>query len=313
MRKRGQRLPNWNEILDEVRQRGSNHDIIRRDYLKRLHEHTHRNVIIYYSGWLQKSSRADGLPLGINDSDKTGFMSAINKLDTSLGLDLLLHTPGGESAATESLVDYLRSKFGTDIRAIVPQLAMSAGTMIACASKEVIMGKHSSLGPIDPQIGGIPAHGIIEEFDEAVARIKADPRSTPIWQVLLSKYPPAFVNQCRKAIQWSEEMVTDWLISGMLTGEPDTAKRAAAAKKIVNELGSHAITKSHARHISVDKARAIGLKVVDLEADQTLQELILTVHHCCIHTLTSTGAYKIIENHNGVAYVNMVQQIQISQ
>ena len=41
--------------------------------------------------------------------------------------------------------------FGTDIRAIVPQLALSAGTMVALACKEIIMGKHSSLGPIDPQ------------------------------------------------------------------------------------------------------------------------------------------------------------------
>ena len=50
------------------------------------------------------------------------------------GLDLILHTPGGDMAATESLVDYLRAMFGTDICAFVPQLAMSAGTIARKAS-----------------------------------------------------------------------------------------------------------------------------------------------------------------------------------
>jgi len=73
-------------------------------------------------------------------------MLAINKLDRSKGLDLILHTPGGDIAATESLVDYLYSMFDKDIRVIVPQISMSDGTMIALASKEIVMGKHSNLG-----------------------------------------------------------------------------------------------------------------------------------------------------------------------
>ena len=114
-------------------------------------------------------------------------MTAVHQLDRSKGLDLILHTPGGETAATESLVDYLYSMFGTNIRAIVPQIALSAGTMIACACREILMGKHSSLGPIDPQFGNIPAHGIIEEFKRAHAEIKADPSKIPVWQPIIAK------------------------------------------------------------------------------------------------------------------------------
>ena len=79
-------------------------------------------------------------------------MTVIHQLDRDKGLDLILHTPGGDTAATESIVDYLHNMFGNNIRAIVPQLAMSAGTMIACSCKEIIMGLQSSLGPIDPQL-----------------------------------------------------------------------------------------------------------------------------------------------------------------
>ena len=164
-------MPNWNQLLDEINAAEGPHDVIRRRYLKEVSEITGRNVIIYYSGWLQKENIAG---IEINDEDKNGFMTVIHELDRSAGLDLILHTPGGEMAATESLVEYLRSMFGTDIRAIVPQLAMSGGTMIACAGKEIFMGKQSSLGPIDPHYGGIPAHGIVEEFKRAKKEISED-------------------------------------------------------------------------------------------------------------------------------------------
>ena len=122
----------WNELLNETKAAGSVHDVIRRRYLKQLSTHTKRNTIIYYSGWLQKPQllREPAVSLGISDADKNGFMSVIHKLDRSKGLDLILHTPGGDMAATESLVDYLRSMFKKDIRAIIPQLAMSGGTIV---------------------------------------------------------------------------------------------------------------------------------------------------------------------------------------
>ena len=82
-------------------------------------------------------------------------MNAVYGLDRSKGLDLILHTPGGDLAATESIVTYLKKMFNNDIRAIIPQISMSAGTMIAMSCKEIIMGEQSSLGPIDPQMGGV--------------------------------------------------------------------------------------------------------------------------------------------------------------
>lgn len=45
-------MPNWNQLLNEVKAVGSAHDVLRRRYLKKLHEVTNRNVIVYCSGWL---------------------------------------------------------------------------------------------------------------------------------------------------------------------------------------------------------------------------------------------------------------------
>ena len=257
-------MPNWNELLNECQASGSTYDLIRRKYLKKLHELTGRNVIAYYSGWLQKGVSAP-FPWGITDADKNGFMAAIHKLDRKKGLDLFLHTPGGDLAATESLVDYLRSMFGTNIRAVVPQIALSGGTLITLACKEILMGKHSSLGPIDPQTDGLATHGIIEEFNQASRDIEKNKGSQ--WAPILAKYSPTLIGECQKAIKWTEQLAREWLVSGMFAHLAETNRESAEdkAEKILEGLGDHALTLSHARHISASSAKDMGLEVVDLE------------------------------------------------
>lgn len=300
-------MPNWHDIANEIREGGSTFDVVRRKYLKKLHEVTNRNAIIYYSGWLQKP----GFPgTDVNDADKNGLMAVVHKLDRTKGLDLVLHTPGGEIAATESLVDYLRSMFGDNMRAIVPQLAMSAGTMISCACNKIIMGKHSSLGPIDPQYAGLPAHGVIEEFTRAYSEIKADNTKMAVWQPIIARYPPTLIGECEKAIAWSTEIVKDWLLSGMLKND---SKAEEKARKIIQELSDHALTKSHARHLSYEKCKDLGLEVLSLEDDKNLQDAVLSVHHACIHTLAATNSYKIIENHDGVAFIQASQAVIVNK
>ena len=297
-------MANWSELVKEIGQLGSPFDILRRKYIADLARYTKRNVICYYSGWLQKPEL--GMAAAVNDTDKNGLMTTINGLDVSKGLDLVLHTPGGDTAATESIVDYLWSTFGRDVRCFVPQMAMSAGTMIACACREIWMGKQSSLGPIDPQFGNIPAHGVIEEFERAYREIIKDPRTIPVWQAVIAKYPPAFIGECTKAVEWSTTLVNAWLKRNMLS---TTADRDVVAEAILRELGDHSVSLAHNRHLSAAKCKEIGLKVFDLESDQKLQDKVLSVHHIYFHTLSSTPAFKIIENQNGMAFILQAQQI----
>lgn len=240
-------MPNWNQLLNEIKAAGSMHDVVRRRYLAKLYELTGRNVVIYYSGWLQKRGIGGA---EINDEDKNGFMTVIHEMDRSLGLDLILHTPGGETAATESLVHYLRAMFGTNMRAIIPQLAMSGGTMIACACNEIVMGRQSSLGPVDPHFGGIPAHGVVEEFNRAKKEINRDNSTIPIWQPIIAKYHPTFIGECEKAIAWSNEMTKEWLRTGMFADEKAPGRKI---NRILKELGDHALTKSHSRHLPIER------------------------------------------------------------
>lgn len=292
-------MPSFHKIRGEIQ--GDAHARVRARHLAEMRERNGgRNVILYYSGWLQDPGL--GGMAGLSDWDKNGFMSVVHGLDRSKGLDLILHTPGGEIAATESLVDYLRAMFGADIRAVVPQLALSAGTMIVCAAKSVLMGKHSSLGPIDPQIpGGLAAHGVVEEFKRAHEEIMADPSKAAVWQPIIAQYPPTLVGECEKAIVWADEIARKWLESGMLA-HLDKARRKKKADDIVGKLGDHALTLSHDRHLSAEYCgKIVGLTVEMLEDHQEMQDAVLSVHHACMLAMQEKDIAKMIENHEGVS------------
>ena len=290
-------MPSWQEVQKEILYLNSLNpfDMVRGKYLASLAETTGRNIICYYSGWLQKNCQGS-----ISEEDMNAFMSVIHGLDKTKGLDLLLHTPGGDLTATEALLNYLKKMFQKDIRAIIPQISMSAGTVLACSCKEIIMGKQSSLGPIDPQFGGIPAQGIIEEFEEAIASIEKNPASIPVWQTLLAKYHPTFLGEAQKAIILSKEMCSSALKDNMFYSDTGKNKKV---KKIVDWLSSHGKSKTHSRHFDFETCETKGLKVKRLEDDQKLQDAILTLHHAYMQTFSNTTAAKIVENQNGQSMI----------
>lgn len=304
-------MPTWNDLISETQTAGSIYDVIRRKYLKQLSSLTKRNVILYYSGWLQKPelARDRSLDFSISDADKNGFMSVIKGLDRTKGLDLILHTPGGDMAATESLVEYLRAMFDNDIRAIIPQLAMSGGTIMALACREIVMGKQSSIGPIDPQFGTIAVVGLLQEFERIRTEIKKDPSAILLWQPILSKLDPGFITECENAVEWSHAMAKRFLETNMFKGVRGKDQKI---KDIISKLTEKKNTKFHGRHIGLDEAVQIfGEKVALLENDQKLQDAVLSVHHSTIITLHATQAYKIIENHMGRAFVQQVAQVRV--
>lgn len=291
-------MPNWGEVLNEITTSTQPLDAVRRRYLANLAEIRNRNVIAYYSGWLQKPGLYQ---TSINDDDKNGFMAVIHGLDRQKGLDLILHTPGGDMAATESLIDYLYKMFEGNIVAVIPQIAMSGGTMIACSCREIIMGKQSNIGPIDPQLNGVPAYGIIEEFYSAIEEIKKTPDALPLWQTIIGKYHPTFLGNCRKVITLANEIVQSRLETIMFAGETDATTKA---QNVVDYLNEHKNTKIHSRHINIEQAIKCGLTIFRLEDDNALQDAVLTVHHCYMHTFANSSAIKIVENHRGNAVVN---------
>jgi len=304
-------MPIWSEILHELGQSktkdgGLDCDSVRRKYLVQTYQHTKRNIILYASRWTQPTPEISPDLLSIVDEDMQGMMEVSYGL-TGPKLDLILHSPGGSLEATEAIVTYLRSRF-KHIRVIVPHLAMSAATMIACAADVVVMGKHSFLGPTDPQLllitalgpRMVPVEAILEQFEQAKDECR-DPAKMGAWLPMLGQYGPDLLVQCKNARDMARTLVENWLKNYMFRRR---ANKDAKAKETAELLTRHSHFKSHARHIPRSELRK-WLRVDYLEKDQQAQDLFLSIFHATTLTFTHTPATKIIENQLGKAFVKI--------
>lgn len=310
-------MPTWGELLEELQdltakaaspggqQQGgpAPTDRLRWKYLKLLSKHTGRATIYYGTSWLT------GPPVGgelgsVALHDVQGFMEAVSNIDER-ELDLVITSPGGDADAAEAIMGYLRTRF-EHIRAVVPVAAMSAATMMALSCDEIVMGTHSQLGPIDPQITihtpegsrSSPAYAVIEQFELAKKECQ-DPGNIGAWHPILRDLSPGLIVQCAHAIERAKEFVAEQLRTHMLKDKPDTAGFVA------DWFADFPNFKSHGRPIRIDQVRDLGLAVKALEDDQKLQDLTLSVHHAAQLTFGNSNAAKMIENHKGRAFIGM--------
>lgn len=307
-------MPTWSGVRAEIAAAKGNFDLVRRKYLEQLHAHTGRAVIVYATKWTIPDPNVPPELLGIHDGDLPGFMECMHQIENPK-LDLILHSPGGDIHAASAIVSYLRTKF-KDIRVIVPGVTMSAAAMMACAADRIVMGKHSFLGPADPQIAlqtrlghrQVAMQSITDQFNRAAKEIEDDPSRISVWAPLLEQYGPDLLVQAERASELSKTLVRQWLASYMFA-QDGIRVAAAKAKAVANWLCSHSNFNSHGRHISRDELRARKLVVDSLEEDETTQESVLSLYHAVMITLQSTPAVKIIENHLGRAYINQINVV----
>lgn len=304
-------MPTWGRILAEIQEKikeGDRQafDTVRKKYLKALGDFTGRDTVVYASRWT--SGDAPPSLISINDEDIHAFMEAIAGL-TGKSLDLILHTGGGSAEAADAIVSYLRQKYPHDIRIIIPQAAMSAGTMLACAADKIVMGKQSSIGPIDPQfilqtsvgIQSIPAQAIIEQFRKAQEDCKNNPANLNSWLPMLSQYGPALLVRCQEQIDFGRELVENWLRAYMFRDET-----SELPNRIADYLSNHANFKTHGKHLNINDAISLGLKVEVLEESQEFQDLVLSAFHATLHAFGGGPAVKVIANQNGNCFIKQM-------
>lgn len=284
-------MPTWSEIFYELQSQDSTD--VKNKYINNYCEVSGREVIAYYTAFNTRM----GIPgLDINHADMTGFTNAVSKLDVSKGLDLILHTPGGDPTAAERIVKYLRQKFDGDIRVIVPAQAMSAGTMIAFSSKEIIMTKHSCLGPIDPQYNGLPIFDLLETLKIAKEEIEEFPEKYGYWHLELQKFQPGAESTFKKIVELSDTLAKEWLLTGMYIDEVEKVDA------IVSKFNENKMSKIHSRPFDYEYCLESGLKVILAEENQEYQDALLSLHHVYTILLENTNLIKIIESNNLQAY-----------
>src|SRR5258706_3156320 len=123
----------------------------------------------------QEGGSLFGVPVSgsISIDDSEAVLRAIRLTPPEQPIDIILHTPGGLVLAAEQIAKALVERKGK-VTVFVPHYAMSGGPLIALAADEIVMDANAVLGPVDPQIGDMPAASIVKAVEIKGARRVSD-------------------------------------------------------------------------------------------------------------------------------------------
>lgn len=213
-------------------------------------------------------------------------------------IDVLLVSDGGSAEAAERIVRLLRDNF-EGVRFILPSHAYSAATMMSFACDEVLMTDAATLGPIDPQIGSVPARVILRGMEYIEQRIKEEGTAALAAHIhLISGYSLHLIELCKDAEALSRELARDWLSQYMLKCSPDDPR----VMDIVSYFASYDTHKSHGRSIGIKQARSQGLRITELKRGTKLSNLVRSLHDQSRLLLNSSNFLKLFENAHGTAW-----------
>jgi hypothetical protein len=263
------------------------------------------NPLICY---VSKTSNVQpGLPVSIDDDDIIGFSDLISTT-TSDSIDIFIISNGGSPVSAERIIKLLHSGY-KHIRFIVTGNAYSAATIMCFSADSIIMHGQGTLGPIDPQINGIPAYAILKSFEEVEKRLKEEgPSSLTAYMPLISKYDLHLFNICRNAQLLSEELAKQYLKDYMFKETPKTDDEIS---NIVQFFMDHGLHKSHGRSIDRCMAEERGLTIIKSESIPNLDDLLLSLFKQYQLFLMQSPFYKLYENSRGINWGRMNQQFTL--
>jgi ClpP class serine protease len=183
----------------------------------------------------------------IDLEDAQTIIGAIKETPKDLPIDLIIHTPGGLVLAAMQIARAVEAH-PAKVTVLVPVYAMSGGTLIALAADEIVLGEFSVLGPIDPQIVGLPAASIVRARD-----------SKPIEHVFDLTLVLADVSE--KALAQVKRGAVE-----LLTSHLDKAAAEALADKLAGGHWTHdyALTATEASALGLPISVAMPLEVIEL-------------------------------------------------
>ena len=203
----------------------------------------------------QEAMKFFGIPIAryIDMNDAEQVLLAIRTTPDEHPIDLILHTPGGLALAALQIARALKAHTGK-VTVFVPHFAMSGGTLIALAADEIVMSAHAVLGPIDPQIAGMPAASIIKvSMEKPLSEIDDQ-------TLILADIGQKAINQLKRS---TRELLST-------TMSPDEA--GALADKLTSGRWTHDYPSS------ADEARELGINVSTDMPTEVLELMTLFPH-----------------------------------
>lgn len=210
--------------------------------------------------------------------------AAIEALPTRRSkIAVVLQTGGGSIEVTERIVNVLRHYYPDDVIFIIPDVALSAGTVLAMSGDVIMMDHFACLGPIDPQVERegklVPALSYLEQFNRLVNKSMQGQLSTAEL-ALLSKLDLAELHSFEQAKKLTEDLLVRWLANykfkewshSQSRNIPVTQEmREQRAREIAEALNNHERWRSHGRGISMTTLqKELKLKIDDLGATPSL-------------------------------------------
>ena len=223
-------------------------------------------------------------------------------------LAILLNTNGGDVETAEKMVQIMRYHYN-EVYFIVPDYAMSAGTILCMSGNKIYMDYSSSLGPIDPQLRKgegknlkyVPALGYLDKMNELVEK-SANDILTPAELAMLLNMDLAELRQYEQARDLSVVLLKTWLVKykfndwtthrtnpkrkGQAVTKADKNRRATT---IAKKLSDNKIWRSHSRNIDIEALKELRLEIGDYSSDNKLRELIRSYNDVILDYLTKNG------------------------
>lgn len=280
----------------------------RKRQLQRISELRGGRDVLVFAADLNKESA----PISIGYVDILPISDQVSNLSGS-ALDLILETPGGSGEAAEDIVRILRSRYA-DMAVIIPGWAKSAGTIVAMAADEILMGRTSALGPIDPQLLWQGKRFSADALLEGVRKIKQEVENTGVlnkaYIPILQGISPGELQSAQNALDFAKKVVMDWLVQYKFrkwhhhssNGQPvmEEEKRTRA-NEIAAQLCDHKRWLIHGRSIKLDDLRAMRLQIVDYAAEAELADAI-NRYYALLQMAFSGNLYKLYETPTSQIY-----------
>lgn len=287
---------NWNDVLD-----------LRKACYKDIEQHRGRPLLVYATNFL--GQLPPGVPNFIDLEDVDGFTDMVNSIAKEIDeIDVLIHSPGWKPDATERIVAILRNRF-KKVNFLVPHSAYSAATMLALSGNSIILHPSATLGPIDPQINGVPARSIKRGFEKIKERITKDgPESLPAYIPLIEKYTIELLELCEDSEKLSKKLVYDWIKEYMFENKKGISSKIKKAVDYFSDYDKHLL---HSRPLSLKKLQKFGLNIK--LADDNLQALLWEAYILLNGFFNISPFVKLFETINGVSWGKQIQQILVNQ
>lgn len=205
--------------------------------------------------------------------------------DRRKSLLVIIDTLGGIIEIAERIVKTLRF-FYSEVRFLVPDRAMSAGTVLVMSGDAILMDHFACLGPVDPQLPKdgrlVPALSYLAQYHRLIERAEQG-KLTSAELVLLQDLDLAELHQYELAGELSVKLIQDWLVRYKFkdwkkresNGKTVTKKmKENRALSVARALNDHERWGSHGRTIDRETLRELKLKIDNLEDDLPLSELV---------------------------------------